>query len=236
MKASQRQTLVDRIARELQSRYKTYELDQYLVQFGVTPPAGSSFNSKWVYSKQALAGESVETLLRIADDLDLAAEAIVAGASLPPKNWEGTSALRLFVSHISKDRDKAIRLRTCLDPLGIAAFVAHEDIKPTLEWQREIERALFTMDAFLAILTPGFSVSIWCQQETGFAIARGCKIISLGMGEDPTGFLASRQALGRKGRRAEAIADEIRQLLFADERTKMRLSVEKAAPEDDIPF
>jgi hypothetical protein len=46
------------------------------------------------------------------------------------------------------------------------------------------------MDAFLAIHTPGFKDSFWTQQEIGFAVGRGVKIISFKMGEDPTGFIS----------------------------------------------
>jgi hypothetical protein len=56
------------------------------------------------------------------------------------------------------------------------------------------------MDAFLAIHTEGFSKSVWTQQEIGFAGARGVKIISFKMGEDPTGFISKHQALPRLNR------------------------------------
>ena len=62
------------------------------------------------------------------------------------------------------------------------------------------------MDAFIAIHTPGFSASFWTQQEVGFAVGRGVKIISLRMGEDPTGFISKHQALARRQRTAEEIA------------------------------
>jgi hypothetical protein len=66
--------------------------------------------------------------------------------------------------------------------------VAHEDIHPTLEWQVEIERALYNMDAFLAIHTPGFKDSFWTQQEIGFAVGRGMKIF-------PSRWVKTRQVL-----------------------------------------
>jgi hypothetical protein len=102
--------------------------------------------------------------------------------------------------------------------------VAHEDIHPTLEWQLEIEKALWNMDAFLAVHTVGFRNSIWTQQEIGFALGRGIKVISLKMGEDPTGFISKRQALARKGRQAEQIAVEINAILEGDSATRERLA------------
>lgn len=126
-------------------------------------------------------------------------------------------------------------------PYGILGFVAHEDIHPTLEWQSEIERALHTMDAFIAVHTLGFSASFWTQQEVGFAVGRGVKVISFKMGEDPTGFISKQQALARRDRSAEAIAEEIDSLLSEDARTADRLKQAKeslgpASKWDDVPF
>jgi hypothetical protein len=241
MKQSERFDLIDRVARELQSRFKTYELDSYLKSFGLFTPADPGpISSKWVYSKGILSGVPIGTVLKIADDLGLDPGAIVAAASLPPKNWEGVASFHLFVSHISAHKDKAVRLRACLEPFGISAFVAHEDIHPTKEWEEEILRALRTMDAFLAMHTKGFSASTWTQQETGFAVCRGVKIISFRMGEDPTGFLARRQAMLRNQRGAEEIAAEIDRLLTDDPLTKDRLAEAKGITsrglDDDFPF
>src|SRR5215510_6522648 len=49
-----------------------------------------------------------------------------------------TDQFRLFISHISSEKDKAARLKECLAPYAISGFVAHEDIHPTLEWQQQI--------------------------------------------------------------------------------------------------
>lgn len=238
MKVSDRLAVVDKIGRALQARYTYSEIDEYLTAFGVPRPQNVSTNSKWVYAKAALAGVSLETIGRIADDLDLGSLSQAAAQLTPPAAWRGTDRFRLFISHLSKDKDKAIRLRDTLATYGISSFVAHEDIHPTLEWQHEIERALFCMDAFLAVHTVGYALSSWTQQESGFAFARGVKIISLKMGEDPTGFLSKRQALSRSKKTAETIAREIAALLSGDPLTKDRLEAAKRAArgDDEIPF
>jgi hypothetical protein len=93
------------------------------------------------------------------------------------------------------------------------------------------------MDAFLAIHTPGFTNSVWAQQEIGFAIARGVKIISLKMGEDPTGFLSKHKALTRGNRTAEEIAKDVNAILLADNLSVDRLKeVSKPVDDDEIPF
>ncbi len=150
-----------------------------------------------------------------------------ATASSPPANWVNPLRFRLFISHIAINKDKATRLKSCLVRYGIDGFVAHDDIEPTLEWQSEIEKALRTMDAFLAIHTKGFAKSIWAQQEVGYAVGRGVKIISLQMGEDPTGFISKHQALGRRDRRAEEVAAEIDGILAKDPRTRDKLKAVK---------
>jgi TIR domain len=159
------------------------------------------------------------------------------GVSTAPRNWQGTNKFRLFISHIAKHKDRATRLRACLALYAISGFVAHEDIHPTLEWEQEIERALYTMDAFLAIHTLGFKDSFWTQQEIGFAVGRSVKIISFKMGEDPTGFISKHQALPRRGRTAEEIAREVDAILAADPLTAGKLDAAKRSNgliQDDI--
>lgn len=241
MRASDRISLIDKLGRELQSRYRYDEIDAFLAHFDVKKPTGVTTNSKWVYSKEALAHAPVETLLKIAEELDVEVPGPARVSSRAPRNWQGSSDFRLFISHISKDKDKATRLKACLAPYGISGFVAHEDIEPTLEWQNEIERALYSMHAFIAIHTKGFSQSVWTQQEVGFAVARGVKIISLKIGEDPTGFISKQQALPRRDRSAEDIAKEVDSILGADERTAAKLLEAKQARRigiltDDIPL
>lgn len=243
MRVTERLATIDQIGRELQRRYSYSEIDAFLRAFGVEPLDDWSGNSKWLYAKDTLAGTPNKLLLEIAAELELPASKST-GIVPPPRAWEDTKLFRLFISHVSKDKDKANRLKECLAPYGISGFVAHEDIHPTLEWQIEIERALRSMDAFIAVLTEGFSKSIWTQQEIGFAVGRGVKIISFKMGEDPTGFISKHQALPRRNRTAEAVAQEIDQLLMSDDHTAERLTDAKTVYnqmngiqlDDDIPF
>lgn len=243
MRVSEKLELVSTIGRELQSRYTFEEIDSFLEEFDVKAPTDGSWNSKWVYSKAAMRGVSEDVILRIASELGLTVRGAPASAALaPPRNWAETKDFRLFISHLAVEKLKATRLKECLAPYGIAGFVAHEDIHPTLEWQSEIERGLWAMDALIAIHTPGFSQSIWCQQEVGFALGRGVKIISLKMGEDPTGFIGKHQALARRDRTAEEISKEVAAILADDPRTSARLDeAKKKEPADpwggeDIPF
>ncbi len=239
MKVSDKLALIDRVGRALQAKFRFDEIDAFLAEYKIPKPESVPYSSKWVYSKAALQGVDTETLLRIAEELDVDAPRGGMSALGAPRNWMDTKQFRLFISHISKDKHRATRLKECLKPYAINGFVAHEDIQPTLEWQMEIERALNSMDAFIAIHTPGFSNSFWTQQEIGFAVGRGVKIISFKMGEDPTGFISKRQALARGQRTAEEIAVEIDKLLAADDLTAAKLLAAKKAMKpitDDVPF
>lgn len=229
MRTTEKLELIDKIARELQSRFGYSDIDIFLADFGISPPpAGTGSNSKWVYSKAALGSADNGTILRIANELGITATSPLNNAD-EPINWKNTRNFRLFLSHLSKDKLVAKRLKNCLAEFCIDAFVAHEDIHPTLAWQDEIERALRNMDALVAIHTIGFRESIWTNQEIGFALGRGTKIISFKMGEDPAGFISKRQALARRGRTAEEIAKQIDGLLASDPLTADRLASAKAA-------
>lgn len=245
MRASHKLALIDSVARELQRRYSFSEIDVYLSEFEIPTPISFDNYAKADYAKATMRGIADDKLIEMANDLEVRT-AINEILSIPPRNWPDNSRFRLFISHTSKDKDKATRLRDCLAPYHIAGFVAHQDIYPTAEWQIEIERALINMDAFLAIHTVGFSQSFWTQQEVGFAVGRGVKIISFKMDEDPTGFISKRQALPRLNRSAEEIAKEVNTLLLEDEATAARLQeiidAHKPQPrrhqiiDDDIPF
>jgi len=107
----------------------------------------------------------------------------------------GDSGYRVFLSHKSDVKKKTGGLRDQLAAFGISAFVAHESIHPTKEWQDEIENALSTMDAFVALLTKTFHESDWTDQEVGFALAKGIPVIGVKLDRDPYGFLGKFQAL-----------------------------------------
>lgn len=241
MRASQKLKLIDLIGIEMGGRYDNQEIDHYLNQYGIdTPHSYNQFgDSKSAYAKGNLRAATDNILVEIAADLEISWGGSVA--NIPPKHWAESNHFRLFISHIAAEKDKATRLRDCLERYQISGFVAHQDIKPTLRWQAEIEKALRTMDAFLAMHTRGFSQSVWTQQEIGFAVAKGVKIISLKMGEDPTGFLSAQQALLRLNRKAEDIAKDVFELLLDDEQTSQRImaldwSSKLPKRDDDIPF
>lgn len=102
---------------------------------------------------------------------------------------------RVFLSHKTEVKKETSDLKEKLSNYGISPFVAHADIHPTKEWQDEIENALATMDAFVALMTDRFHESYWTDQELGYAFARGVPIIAVRLGRDPYGFIGKFQGL-----------------------------------------
>lgn len=113
--------------------------------------------------------------------------------------WGG-SKIKLFLSHKAEEKENTSKLKDALQNVcGISSFVAHEDIHPTEEWQKEIENALFSMDALVALLTDGFKDSNWTDQEVGVAIGRGVPVIPVKISIIPYGFIGKYQALPGSG-------------------------------------
>ena len=107
----------------------------------------------------------------------------------------GRGGIRVFISHKAEDKEIAKEIKLALKRYGIASFVAHEDIEPMKEWENEIERALFSADILLALLSERFSESNWTDQEVGVAVGRNIPIIPVRMGKDPYGFMGKYQAI-----------------------------------------
>lgn len=87
------------------------------------------------------------------------------------------------------------RIKECLSGLGMDVFLAHEDLEPSREWQKEILKELSECDVFIPILTNHFRSSLWVDQETGIAVGRKKCILPLKLGTDPYGFIGKVQAL-----------------------------------------
>lgn len=131
-----------------------------------------------------------------------------ANAVEEPSFWH-TGMLKLFVSHLARERHFAGDLRKCLLHYGISSFVAHDDIEPTKEWQVEIERALATCDTLVALLHKGFHESSWTDQEIGYVMGRGRPTYAVRLGETPYGFIGRFQAFNGTGKTAKQVAADL---------------------------
>lgn len=126
-----------------------------------------------------------------------------------PSSYWKVGYYKVFISHVTKNKSSASNLKMMLEPYGISAFVAHEDIKPSKEWEVEIERALFSMNALCAILTPESIKSSWCDQEVGYAFGRGVLCIPIDKGQLPYGMFGKIQAIKSEGKNAQQIAESV---------------------------
>lgn len=225
MKVLERLSLIDRIGRALQSRMSYGEIDTYLKAHGVdTKKPTSGVNSKWVYSKELLAGESDELIVRIADELEVPHNHVVAdpARTLEATFWEPFH-FKLFLSHLSSFKKTTGQLQSALRKFGVSAFVAHVDIEPTREWLEEIEAGLHSMDALAAILMPGFKESNWTDQEVGVAVGRGVLVIPIMRGLNPYGFISKYQGLNAQGKTVSAVAEEVFRILVTSPKTRIKM-------------
>jgi hypothetical protein len=131
--------------------------------------------------------------------------------------------LRVFISHLSSNRERMSALKSGLSNWGVSAFIAHEDIKASREWRDEVEAGLETMDVLVAVVEPGFKESDWCSQEVGYALGRKVDIIPLRAGLDPFGFFGKYQGIQIKGKLPDRVASEIIQALLNKPQHRVQL-------------
>lgn len=226
MRRIERFNLIDRVARELQARMTYADIDAFLKSFGVdTKKKTSGINSKWIFAKELLAEAGDTLVIQLAQELEIPhGHTVSAGQVHEESRFWVPGYLRLFISHLSEHKLKATRLKDALKKYAVSCFVAHEDINPTLEWQGEIEKALASMDALAAILTPGFHDSNWTDQEVGFALGRGTLVVPLRDGLDPYGFVGKLQGVPSQGRTVAQVADAVFQALASNSATKNKMA------------
>ena len=184
-------------------------LDLTLKQFGL-PWTDQWGGTKEAYVIDMIANADDGPLLELAKHLGVASQ---LETTTEPTFWSSNSA-RVFLSHLASMKAKVATLKTELAKVGISAFVAHDDIEPTKEWQSEIESALASMDGMVALLAPGFKESNWCDQEVGVAIGRKLPIVSIRVGLDPYGFIGKYQAVQGTGKEIQILARELHDLFM----------------------
>lgn len=138
--------------------------------------------------------------------------------------------LRLFLSHLAKDKIGVTKLKNELSSYGVEAFVAHKDIKPSRKWCEEIELGLRSMHALAALITPDFHQSDWTDQEIGWALGRGIPVIPARLGRDPYGFFGKYQGISGTLDEPKDLAAAIVKALLDDPQThaEMRRALAKA--------
>lgn len=223
MRAGERITLIKSIASALSQVESWADVGLTLNQFAI-PYDDRYEGGLYEMVLEAAQPASDEALLELHDYLYPDSQTFRAGAPGSVGGPWDPDAFRLFITHTHANRTFAGRLRTVLKYGGIDAFVAHDNIEPTREWQDEIESALNTCDALLALLTKDFAQSKWCDQEVGFCVARAVLIIPLRMPDDPYGFIGKYQGLTQgASEQPYSLAPRIFDLLARHDLTRIRM-------------
>lgn len=216
---SERVLLIKEVARRLGGEEWPL-IDVTLRQFSLP------WSDEWRGDKDAY----VLTMIEAGEDSTLLDLARHVGFQLPtaspgvdPPFWRAGMML-LFLTHLAVQRELAAELQGALWGYGISAFVAHNDIEPTQEWQTEIETALATCHALTALLHPQFHDSNWTDQEIGFAMGRGVPVFSVRFGQDPYGFIGRFQAFNGTGKTASVIARELFEAYRANKQTEAAMA------------
>ena len=216
MKPLEKVNLIYAIAAELQSRMTYNEIDIYLKEYGIKGlPDG--YGSKRVYVQKILESAPSSLVIKIGEELGVHKSDEVIEEDARCWNF---GFFKMFISHLTTNKDSATNLKICLNEYAISGFVAHEDIEPSKEWMNEIERSLFSMNSICAIVTPDFIKSAWCDQEVGVAIGRKVLVIPIRKGADPYGLFGKYQGIQSKGKDSKKIAEEIFKIISSNEKSK----------------
>ena len=198
-----------KLLKEISARLSTEEwplVDVTLGQFKL-PTAEEWQGEKSGYILHVLKTAPDPTLIELAQHVGFLLEEVPKPGVDPPF-WR-KRMFRLFITHLSSEKVFAAELQEVLLRFGITSFVAHNDIEPTLEWQAQIETALSTADALVALLHPNFHASNWTDQEIGFAMGRSLPVFAVRLGQDPYGFIGRFQAFAGLGKPALTLAREL---------------------------
>jgi hypothetical protein len=216
---SQRVTLIKEVAVRLANEEWPF-IDVTLKQFSLP------WTEQWSGTKDAYILEMIDeapdqTLIDLAQHVGFKIDR-ASPPHVEPPFWRN-GMLRVFVTHLAANRAFAGTLQEALLRFGICCFVAHNDIEPTAEWQAELEAALATCEALVALLNPEFHESNWTDQEIGFAMGRGVPVFAVHLGQVPYGFIGRFQAFNGMGKTPVALAQELFDAYRKNKQTQQRM-------------
>lgn len=139
-----------------------------------------------------ITDETLTELYALVMGVDVDAVADVVESAAGDGGWKPNYA-RIFLSHSAKHKKFVGEVADELALVGVHGFVAHDTMAFSKPWQSQIEQALRSMQAFVAIIHPEFNPSPWCQQEVGWARGRRVPFYAVRYGVDPAGFIGRDQ-------------------------------------------
>jgi hypothetical protein len=103
--------------------------------------------------------------------------------------------INAFISYQTNDKITAGKLKQELSNYNINAFLAHEDLEVSTEWQNEIFENLKKSSLFICLLSQNYLKSPFCMQESGMALLLSMTIIPLSLDDTISpGFLSKVQS------------------------------------------
>ncbi|MFT3894666.1 MAG: toll/interleukin-1 receptor domain-containing protein [Anaerolineales bacterium] len=84
---------------------------------------------------------------------------------------------QLFISYSRKDADFTRKLAERFEAEGLDTWVDWQDIPPSIDWMKEIQKGIEAADIFLYLVSPDSISSAVCAEELKHAIANGKRII-----------------------------------------------------------
>lgn len=221
LKPTQRIKLIKEIAERLSGEGWSL-IDLTLEQFGF-PISPTWSGNEYAYLVDHVSKGTDEKLVELGEHVGYQVELPGGSTVADPPFWQ-PGLMRVFLSHLSEHRVFVAELQSELLSYGISAFVAHNDIEPTTEWQVEIETALRTCHSLVALLHPDFHASSWTDQEIGYVMGRGLPVFSIRLGQDPYGFIGRFQGFNGNGKTAAQIAHELFDAYISNKQTREQLA------------
>jgi hypothetical protein len=105
--------------------------------------------------------------------------------------------MKIFLSYSSEDGVLADKVKTYLSSYVDDIFMAHEDLPLGVDWDEKILEELELTDLLVFISTSKSNISECCNQEIGYALAKGTpyNILLDGTGKVPPGFISRKQGV-----------------------------------------
>ena len=86
---------------------------------------------------------------------------------------------QLFVSYSRRDTEFTRQITDRLQADGLESWVDWQDIPPSVDWMKEIQKGIEDADVFLFLVSPDSIASPICADEVGHAIQNGKRIIPI---------------------------------------------------------
>ncbi len=220
-----RLNLIEEIAKQTFAQLEPDMRDRFIdaYKIPIVPIPGGAMESV-KYLALRMENTKMSVLKKIAEELKIDISHLPAPSTkskkTPIKKEIDSSPMIGFISYEHTDVDYANRLNKILAKYNIAAFVAYRNTREGEPFQPDIIAALNKMTFFISIHTEAFSASAYCQQEVGFALARGVKMIQIKLGKDPDGFIKGITAIVQNAQNLDIITPRILKILAESPKTK----------------